>query len=474
MCRAPRLFLSDSMRRLLTTLALLLAASPLAAQGDHAALAKRLDSLSRAWLATGPSAGVSIAVVQGSDTLLLEGLGERDHEHALPATSATVYRIGSITKQFTSAAIMQLVEQGRIGLGDPLTKYLPEYPQWRNVTVRQLLNHTSGIHSYTSNKDWATRWNDDLTPTQIVDFVAKDTFDFASGTQFRYNNTGYVLLGMILDTVTGTPYPQFVQAHFFTPLGMRSAEYCPSTPTRTDDARGYSRGKTEIAPAAYLSMTHPYAAGALCMSVVDYLRWQSALTSGRVVTPASYTMMSTSDTVTGGKPTSYGFGLAPGSIGSHRMVQHTGGVHGFNTAQLWFPDDSLRVAVFSNTAGSNPDLLARTLASAVLGLPLPPGATPLRATELPATERAKYEGVYDLRLPNGQPLVLHIETGPNGLTSHADGPGQSKVDLLYLGDDTFGATFDPSLRLTVLFENGRATRLRLVQGGGTLEGARRP
>jgi CubicO group peptidase (beta-lactamase class C family) len=461
------------MPRLLAAL-LVATALPLAAQPNNAALPRRLDSLSRAWLATGPSAGASIAVVRGSDTLLLEGLGERDHERALPTTSATVYRVGSITKQFTSAAIMQLVEQGKIGLGDSLAKYLPEYPQWRNVTVRQLLNHTSGIHSYTSNRDWATRWNDDLTPAQIVDFVAKDTFDFAPATQFRYNNTGYVLLGMILDKVTGTPYADLMRARFFVPLAMRSAEYCPSTPTRTDDARGYSRGPKEIEPAKYLSMTHPYSAGALCMSVMDYLRWQSALTSGRVVTPASYVMMSTSDTVTAGKAINYGFGLMPGSIGSHRMVQHGGAVNGFNTAQYWFPADSLRVVVFSNTAGSNPDLLARTLASAVLGEPLPPAAMPVRVAELPAAQRAKYEGVYDLRLPTGESLPVHIEAGPSGLTSHAEGPGQGKFDLLYLGDDTFGAAVDRSLRLTVLFENGRAARLRLLQGGGTIEGPRRP
>src|SRR4051812_23453490 len=160
------------MRRLFTAFTLVVIGLPLAAQGDRSALSRRLDSLSRAWLASGPSAGASVVVVQGRDTLLLEGIGERDHEHALPATPTTVYRIGSITKQFTSSAIMQLVEQGKIGLRDPITKYLPEYPQWSGVTVRQLLNHTSGIHSYTSNPEWAKTWDADITPAQIVAFVA--------------------------------------------------------------------------------------------------------------------------------------------------------------------------------------------------------------------------------------------------------------------------------------------------------------
>ncbi|MEO7714231.1 MAG: serine hydrolase domain-containing protein, partial [Gemmatimonadaceae bacterium] len=258
------------MRRLLTVFALIVTAVPLAAQSDRAVLTRRLDSLSRAWLAIGPSAGVSYAVVRGSDTLLLGALGQRDYEGALPATNATVYRTGSITKQFTAAAIMQLVEQGRMSLDDPMTRYLPHYPQWRTVTMRQLLNHTSGIHSYTANPAWATTWGSDLTPAQLVAFVEKDTLDFAPGTQFRYNNTGYVLLGMILDKVTGTPYPTLMRERFFTPLGMRSATYCPSTPTKTDDAKGYDRGATAITSAKYMSMTHPYSAGALCMSVVDF------------------------------------------------------------------------------------------------------------------------------------------------------------------------------------------------------------
>ncbi len=404
------------MRRLFAAAVLFAAALPLNAQGDRRALTARLDSISRAWLAAGPSAGASIAVVRGSDTLLLEGIGERDHERGLPATSATVYRIGSITKQFTSAAIMQLVEQGRIGLNDPLTKYLPQYPQWRTVTIRQLLNHTSGIHSYTGNADWVKTWNDDLTTAQIVAFVAKDTFDFTPGSAYRYNNTGYVLLGMILDKVTGTPYPTLMQRRFFTPLGMRTATYCPSVITAANDARGYDRGAGVITSSKFLSMTHPYSAGALCMSVIDYLRWQTALTSGRVVTPASYTMMSTSDTLPNGKPVTYGFGLVPGLLGTHRMVQHGGGVNGFNTMEMWFPDDSLRVVVFSNTVGSNPNALARTLASTVLGVPLPVST---QIASLEATIRARLDSLpaqssfYAKQLSSGREVAIRADVPMN-------------------------------------------------------------
>jgi len=441
---------------------------------ERKALIARLDSLTRSWLAGAPAAGVTVGVIRGSDTLLLEGVGERDREKHLPATTATVYRIGSITKQFTAAAIMQLVDKGRIALSDPVTKYLPEYPQWRAITVRQLLNHTSGIHSVTSDAAWARTWNDDLTPAQLVAFVAKDTLDFAPGTEWRYNNTGYILLGMILDRVTGEPYPHYIQTQFFTPLGLRSATYCPSHITHADHALGYDLNGKTIKPAQYISMTHPYSAGALCMSVPDYLRWQTALTSGRVVTPASYRLMSSTDTLTTGKPTNYGFGLATGSRANRRAVGHGGAVNGFNTEELWLPDDSLRVVVFTNTAGSDPAGLENSLILAVLGIPLVATGAPPPQLVLAAGERPRYVGIYDLKRPDGGILAVHIFEESGALLAQAEGPGQGKIPLLYYGDDTFGAAFDPTLRITIIFEGGRAVRARLLQRGGMMEGTRRP
>ena len=464
------------MRTFVAALALVLAV-PAAAQGTRSGLAQRLDSISRAWLAAGPSAGVTVAVVRGRDTLLMEGLGLRDRERALPATAATVYRVGSITKQFTAAAVLQLVEARRIGLGDPITKYLPQYPQWSAVTVRQLLDHTSGIPSYTASPAWARTWNSDLTPAQLVDFVARDTVDFAPGTRWNYDNTGYVLLGMILDRVTGTPYPQYVRQHFFVPLGMRSAAYCPSTPVAADDAKGYDRTDGDVRPTTYLSMTHPYSAGALCMNVPDYLRWQTALTSGRVVSPASYAMMSRSDTLNDGSATKYGFGLAPAMLGTHRLIMHGGAVNGFNTEQSWYPDDSLRVVVFTNTARSHPEALEQALAAAVLGVELPPPAAPASAASAPPPTvalpmpAARYVGIYDIKVTN-RTLVTHITATPEGLTMQAE--GQRAFPLRHIGEGTFAADFDPTLRVSFTFPATGPATMRVAQRGQEFEGPRRP
>jgi CubicO group peptidase (beta-lactamase class C family) len=230
---------------------------------SRSALVARLDSIAADFITASPASGMTIAVVSKGETLLLKGYGERDRERHLPADATTVYRIASITKQFTVAAVLRLVERGSVALDDPITRLLPQYSQWSTVTVRQLLNHTSGIKSYTSTPEWRQRWNDDLTPAQLVAFVEKAPFDFPPGSAWSYNNTGYMLLGMLLEKVTGQPYAALVQREFFEPLGMQSATYCPSRPTDAAYAAGYDEENGKYTPSEYLSMTHPYAAGAL-------------------------------------------------------------------------------------------------------------------------------------------------------------------------------------------------------------------
>lgn len=348
---------------------------------DRAALVARIDSLAKSYLLTAPAASMAVAVVRGSDTIVMRGYGDADISARRPAGPATIYEIGSISKQFTSAAIMRLVEQGKISLDDDMSKYLPRVPlHGRHVTIRQLLNHTSGIHSYTSVPAWRAHWAEDLSPDSIVGFVANDSLDFAPGSAWRYNNSGYVLLGMILEKVTDEPYARHLEEQFFKPLGLRHTMYCPAPNARdTSFAVGYSPRGGTFAPADYLSMTQPFAAGALCSSVSDYLVWQRALHGGRIVSAKSYALMTTPDTLNDGKRLTYGFGLAVADLGGHHVITHGGGINGYTTAQLYVPGDSLSVIAFTNTDGSSPDFTAANIARAVLGLPLatrpprPPG-----------------------------------------------------------------------------------------------------
>jgi D-alanyl-D-alanine carboxypeptidase len=352
----------------------------------RAALVARLDSIATDFLAESPAAGMTIAVVSKGDTLLLGGYGERDRERHLVADAKTVYRIASITKQFTAAAVMRLVERGSVKLEAPITAYLPQYPQWSSVTVRQLLNHTSGIKSYTSVPQWRNHWADDLTPAQLVAFVEKAPFDFPPGSDWQYNNTGYMLLGMLLEKVTKQPYAALVAREFFAPLGMRSAGYCPSRPTDAAFAVGYDEEAGKYRPTQYLSMTHPYAAGGLCMSVPDYLRWQSALYRNRIVSAHSLALMAGPETLTvgdrRGTATGYGMGLGRGNVGTHPTIQHGGSINGFSTQQYWFPKDSLSIVAFINTSGAEQNWLVDNLASAVLGMPVRPKSAPAPAIKV--------------------------------------------------------------------------------------------
>jgi CubicO group peptidase (beta-lactamase class C family) len=269
----------------------------------RAALVARLDSLATAFVGDGRAAGVTVGVVRGRDTLLLRGYGWADTSARRRAGAGTVYRVGSITKQFTAAAVLQLVEQGRVSLDDPLSRWLPQYPQWGRVTVRQLLNHTSGIPSYTSSAAWRPRMAEALAPDAVMAFVARDSFDFAVGSRFRYNNSGYFLLGQLLERATGMPYAAVVEQRFFRPLGMRTASYCPDAPRDPAFAAGYDRRGDRYVTTAPISMSSPYAAGALCMAVPDYLRWQAALTGGRVVRPETVRAHEPLRTTSDGKPT---------------------------------------------------------------------------------------------------------------------------------------------------------------------------
>ena len=434
------------------------------------ALVAQLDSIARNYLEEAPATGMSVAVVSHGDTLLLKGYGDRDRERHLAADVATVYRVGSITKQFTAAEVMRLVEKKKVRLDDPITKYLPQYPQWSAVTIRELLNHTSGIHSYTENAEWRKHWSEDLTPDSLVGFIAKDTLDFKPGTKWHYDNSGYMLLGMLLEKVNKQPYAAQLERDFFKPLGMRTAAYCPSKPTDARYAIGYSREEGTFKEATYLSMTHPYAAGALCMSVSDFLRWQSALMRGKIVSPTSLALMTGPESLSSGAKTGYGMGLAPGKVGNHVTVQHGGSINGFSTQQYWFPAESLSVVVFVSSEATNPDGLANNLASAVLGLPVLPYKPP--TVPLTAADRAKYEGTYEIVTPDGNTMVVKLFS--EGDTMMGQPEGQGKTPLRYIGDDTFGADFDASLRLRFKVDGGRAVGGTLEQRGASMPVKRRP
>lgn len=366
--------LSRSIARV-AILGCLLSTLPTAAASQDAVwggeLVARIDSLAEATLRDGPVAGLTIGVKRGGDLLIVKGYGEADIENSVPMTAETVYRIGSLTKQFTAAAVLQLVEAGLMSLDDPMTDYLPDYPtQGHEVSIRHLLTHTSGIKSYTSLGDvfWLKAGLLDLSHAEMLELFQDEPFDFAPGEAYSYNNSAYYLLGMIIEQVSGEPYDDYLDGHLFGPLGLSRSSYCHESQIIRGRAEGYEHGADWLVNDGSISMNTPGAAGALCSTVPDLLSWTAALRSGRVVSLASYQAMTTSGLLNDGSATGYGLALGVAPLGDHPRVAHTGGINGFSTVMAHYPDSDLDIVVLSNTGSGAPGQIEGRIARWALGL----------------------------------------------------------------------------------------------------------
>jgi D-alanyl-D-alanine carboxypeptidase len=413
------------------TYAVLLLASGLVTSVAHAqdtrALVQYVDSVANAAVAEQRTAGVSVAVVKNGRPLVVKGYGFADLENDVPAKPETVYRIGSVTKQFTSAAIMRLMEQGKLSLDDTLQKFMPNVPsQGNRVTIRHLLNHTSGIKSYTSlGPKWARVIRLDLAPDTLLAMFANEPYDFKPGDAYRYNNSGYFLLGMIIEKLSGKTYAKYVQDEFFTPLGLKGTSYCDQAPLIKHRAQGYApKPGGGFINAEPLSMTQPYAAGSLCSTVNDLVMWTQALASGKVVSPASYKLMTTPVALNDGKPMSYGFGLGTGMLGGHRQVSHNGGINGFISELHLYPDDSLITVVLTNTGALAAIELERRIARRALGI------KDLPAVAIEASALSRLVGEYSLG--NGRVRMV----ADNGRL-RVESPGAPPFALKHVGNGRF-------------------------------------
>ncbi len=350
-------------------LALLVSAAPAAAvpQGFKA----RADSLlAGAYAAGGP--GAAVIVTENGKTVYVAGRGLADVERKVPITAATRFRLGSITKQFTAAAILRLAEQGKLSLDDPLSKFLAAYPTpGASATVRQLLNHTSGVMPYTNIPGFTVEANANkpYTTEQLVAVFKDVPAPSKPGEKWDYNNSGYVLLGAILEKVTGKSWDQAVADLVTGPLKLatiRSGIGADGTPGM---AVGYTDkdGKTAVAQKIHMSV--PHGAGALVGTVGDLADWGNALHNGQLLAPESYTRMTGTTTTADGEVHPYGFGLQTGDVRGHPEIGHGGGIFGFSTDSIYLPKEKIFVAVFANSDSpqSAPSMIARRLAALAMG-----------------------------------------------------------------------------------------------------------
>jgi CubicO group peptidase (beta-lactamase class C family) len=314
--------------------------------------------------------GAAVAVRQGDQAPYLAGFGLADIEWGAAITPDTVFRLGSITKQFTAAAIMLLVEEGRLGLDDAIQSVLTDYPtQERRVTIRHLLNHTSGIKNFTNLPSFPALARTDMTLAEVIGLFKDLPADFGSGERYAYSNSGYVLLGAVIEALSGMAYRTFLLERFFRPLGMRQTRYLYDEPIVAKRASGYAVGAKGVENARTMSMMIPHAAGALGSTVVDLVTWERALRSGQAVSAGSYAAMIEPARLNDGSLSEYGLGLMSLKFRDRAATTHAGGINGFVTMMTHFQEDDLTVVVLSNLSSFPVERAHLALARRALDLP---------------------------------------------------------------------------------------------------------
>ncbi len=322
----------------------------LAAQSSD--LAAFVDSIASEHIEAGNLAGMGVAVVQGSDTLLLRAYGQADLEWDVPMAEDAIYEIGSVTKQFTAAAVLMLWEQGKIDLDADVTAYLPDFDtQGHTVPVRRLLDHTSGIKGYTEMPVFGTIVTQALPRDTLVALVGAEPFDVEPGTAEIYNNSAFFLLGLIIEEVSGQSYGDFLEEHVFPKAAMDHSSYCSNATVVERRAHGYQVSSNGLRRAAYLDHTWPFAAGSLCSTVGDMISWNRSLHGGDVLGEEAYRLMVTPEPLLDGTPIRYAKGIARYTGPGGRIIGHGGAINGFRADSRYYPEEDAIIVVLLNTSG---------------------------------------------------------------------------------------------------------------------------
>lgn len=336
------------LRRLTLFVATFAAATNLSAQTADPVLAAKVDSIATAVLRSTGVPGASVAVVQHGRVVLTRAYGRANLERQTPATSEMRYALGSISKQFTATAMLLLQQDGKLKIDDPVGKYIPGLSRGNEVTIRQILSHTSGYQDFWPQDYLMEPMKKDATAQSIMDRWAKQPLDFEPGARWQYSNTGFVLAAMIVEKVSGMPFFQFIQTRILDPLGMKTARDFDANP-RAVDATGYIRyGLGPLRPAPDAGKGWMYGAGMLAMTAADLARWDVSMINESLLSPASYREMFRETTLNNGAPSAYGLGVFTEMSGGHFLIEHDGEVSGFTAENFVYPEDSAAIVVLTN------------------------------------------------------------------------------------------------------------------------------
>ncbi|HLA25038.1 MAG TPA: serine hydrolase domain-containing protein [bacterium] len=445
-----------------TLLLTLLAAAPAAAQSDSA-LVQRLDSIAGYWVQRDIAVGIVAAVVKGNDTLLLRSYGKADVEWDVPMPLDAMFEIGSVTKQFTAVALLQLRDQGKLSLDDDITRWLPDFDtRGHTVTLRHLLDHTSGIADFTETREFGSLSTNIRFPRDSAyALLQRQSPQFEPGAAQIYNNSGFWLLGLVIERASGMTYEDYIEEHLFAPLGMTRSMYCHSEENIPRRAHGYFVSRDRLIRRAWtVAHTWPFAAGSLCSTAGDMVTWLRALHGGRVLTSASYADFITPSRLNDGTPLRYSMGLQVGPDPSGlRYIGHGGRGPGFWVETGWYPEAQMAVVVMINNVGPlDPQEVSTYLADEVLGWTPPP---PQRFTGDPAPLVGRYAGP-----GRGEDMNVEVVQTPEGLGFSMNGSPPRVIP--WIEGLTFGRGLPRLIFRRANGDSGPVTELRYSMPGAHL------
>ena len=400
----------------------------------------------------------AVLVAKEGKVLYQKGFGYRDIDKKVKHDAQSIFQIGSVTKQFTSAIIMQLQQEKKLSVKDKISKYFPTFPRGNEITIENLLAHTSGIYNYTTDQAFMmTKVAIPHTEEQMIALFRDKPLDFEPGSKFNYSNSGYMLLGYIIQRVTGKPYEQVVRERILQPLQMNHSGFDFTNLANEYKTTGYYTITDTVVNAAIVDSTVSYAAGALYSTVGDLYKWEQALYGDKIMNKESKKIVYTP------VHNKYGYGWSIDTLYGKVTYSHGGGIHGFTSYLLRFPGEKLVIILLDNSGGGKLGPMGKDLAAMVLGKPY---TKPVTTSEVKLDEKVLQQYVGEYELTPTFKIVVTLENGQ----LKAQATNQPQFDIYAEKEDLF---FLKVVEAKIEFEKdetGKISGLILHQGGQKLPG----
>lgn len=425
--------------------------------GQNPDIEKRLDQLLSAEF-NQKEPGCAILVAKDGNVVYKKAFGTADVELDVPLAPGMVFKLASITKQFTAIAILQLVEQRKISLEDSLQKFVPDFPSHgQRINIENLLTHTSGIKDYMQIEhanQYMERW--DFTPKQLIDHFKNHPLEFEPGTRYSYSNSGYYLLGYIVERVSGKSYQSYVKDNILTPLGMSETYFDTDNNIIPRRVKGYRKDNGKLKNADYWSPTIAYAAGGLLSTTGDLLKWFNGILAHKIIIKETLDKAFTPYKLRDGSQVNYGYGWYIENTGKVRSIEHAGKMNGFLTNQIYYPEQNVFIAALFNSENAPRDEMSRKISEIVLGQSLQ-----TESSRLDVETMCSYIGTYSLTTDSKRTITVELADG----RLFAKVGGQSRFELLFQTPVKFQFRNVKDMTGEFIKENGRVVRILVNQNG---------